>query len=303
MSRFASVLREFRDGNTRHASDDVSDIVLRDLDGRATVAVLRGPEFLQFFLLRLLFLLQFEREVVLLFFHGLLLFLYELFELVFGFLQFRRGLRLLQAFACRGLIEHVNSFVRKVSLAQVALAQGDGGFDGFVGDFKVVKILEALLESFEDQDGVLRQRLLDHDGLEPALESAVFLDRAVFIHRRRADDPERSAGESGFQNIRSIQGPFRGSRADDRVHLVDEEDDLVLALRCFLDNVIEALFKFAPVLGTSDERTHVEDEHADISERLRNGVHGDALCETFDDGGLSYARFADENGGCSSFCD
>ncbi len=87
--------------------------------------------------------------------------------------------------------------------------------------------LVALLESAKDRDRVGHRRLADEDRLEAALEGRVLLDvRAVLVERRRADGAQLAAREHRLQQVPGRHGALGRARADDRVQLVDEQDDL-----------------------------------------------------------------------------
>ena len=87
--------------------------------------------------------------------------------------------------------------------------------------------LVLLLDAAEDRDRVLDRRLADEDRLEAPRERGVLLDvLAVLVERRRADAVEFAAGERRLQEVRGVHRPVRLAGADERVHLVDEEDDL-----------------------------------------------------------------------------
>jgi hypothetical protein len=79
----------------------------------------------------------------------------------------------LQTLACRSFVQHVDGFVGQVTLGQVPLPQVHRCFHGAIGDGEMVELLEALLETFENLDGIGNRRLVDHDGLEAAFQSAV----------------------------------------------------------------------------------------------------------------------------------
>ena len=92
--------------------------------------------------------------------------------------------------------------------------------------------LVALLQPAQDRDRVLDARLVDHDRLEAALERGVLLDvLAVLVERRRADRAQLAAGEHRLEQVGGVDGALGGARADDRVQLVEEQDDLAAARR------------------------------------------------------------------------
>jgi hypothetical protein len=105
-----------------------------------------------------------------------------------------------------------------------------------------------------------------------------------------------AARERGLQHVARIHGPLGPARADDRVQLVDEEDDLAFLLREVLEHALQALLELAAELRARDQRTHVERENALPLQPFGHLAVHDALRETFDDRGLADAGLADQHG-------
>src|SRR5581483_1113148 len=100
-----------------------------------------------------------------------------------------------------------------------------------VAEPHLVVRLVALLQSAEDGDRVGHRRLADEDRLKAPLERRVLLDvLAVLVERRRADAPQLAAREHRLEHVRRVDGALRRARADDRVELVDEEDEVALGV-------------------------------------------------------------------------
>src|SRR4030095_956302 len=92
-----------------------------------------------------------------------------------------------------------------------------------VRDRAVVVLLVPLADAHEDVDRLLERRLLDHDGLEAALERGVALDvLAVLIERRRAHALELAARQRRLQDVRGVDRALGRAGSDERVKLVDE---------------------------------------------------------------------------------
>ena len=65
--------------------------------------------------------------------------------------------------------------------------------------------------------------------LEAPLERGVLLDvLAVLVERGRADAAQLAARERGLQHVGRVHRAFGRAGADERVQLVDEEDDAAL---------------------------------------------------------------------------
>ncbi len=95
--------------------------------------------------------------------------------------------------------------------------------------------------------------------------------------------------------MRGVHRAFGRARADDRVQLVDEQDDLALGVLDLLEHGLEPLFELAAELGAGDERAQVEGDDLLVLERLGHVAANDPLGEAFDHGRLADARLADQH--------
>ena len=119
--------------------------------------------------------------------------------------------------------------------------------------------LIALLEAAQDRDRVLDARLADHDRLEATLEGRILLDvLAVLVERRRTDAAQLAAGQHRLQEIAGIHCAFRRAGADDRVELIDEEQNLAVRLRDLIEDALEAFLELTTVFRTGNQGAHVE---------------------------------------------
>ena len=157
--------------------------------------------------------------------------------------------------------------------------------------------LVALLETAEDGDRVGGRRLADEHGLEAALERRVLLDvLAVLVERRRADGAQLAAREHRLQHVGGVDRALRRARADDRVQLVDEDDQLALGGSDLPEHGLQPLLELAAVLRAGEQRADVERPHALALQPLRHVAGDDPLREPLDDRGLAHAWIADQHG-------
>ena len=192
---------------------------------------------------------------------------FELHGLSFELIDFCREAVEFDLETRRGFVDEVDGLVRKKSIRDVAIAQSCRGNDGGILDADTMVNFVALLDSTQDSNGVFGAGLIDHDGLETAFERRIFFDVfPIFVERRRSDGAELATGQLGFEQVRGIDRTFAGAGSDDRVELVDEEDDLSLALGDFLEKGLEAVFEFSAILGPGDHRSDVEHDEALVLE-------------------------------------
>ena len=165
----------------------------------------------------------------------------------------------LHAQARCGLVDQVDRLVGKEPVADVAVREHGGCDQRGVPDLHAVVGLVALLEPAQDRDRVGHGRLADEDRLEAALERGVLLDvLAVLVERRRPDRAQLAAGEHGLQQVGGVDGTLGGACADDRVQLVDEEDDVAGRVLDLLEDGLEPFLELAAVLRSGEQRADVE---------------------------------------------
>ena len=165
----------------------------------------------------------------------------------------------LDAQAARRLVDEVDGLVGQEAAGEVAVGEHRRRHERGVLDAHAVVHLVALLEAAQDGDGVLDRRLADEHLLEAALEGGVLLDvLAVLVERGGADHAQLAAGQHRLEHVAGVHGALGGARADDRVHLVDEGDDLALGVGDLLEHGLQPLLELAAVLGAGHHRAEVE---------------------------------------------
>ncbi len=121
-------------------------------------------------------------------------------------------------------------------------------------------------------DGHRFRRLLDLDHLEAAGQRGVLLEIfLVFGPGRRGDGAQLAARQRRLQQVGRIALPGRAAGADQRVRLVDEQDD-----RLGADAFTSSMTDFKPVLelalhaGARLQQPEIERAHGDIAQRRRH---------------------------------
>ena len=196
----------------------------------------------------------------------------------------------------RGLVHEVDGLVREEAVAHVAIREHGGRDERGVADLDAVVRLVALLEPAEDRDRVGHGRLADEHRLEASLERGVLLDvLAVLVERRRADRAQLATREHRLEQVRRVHRAFCRARPDDRVQLVDEEDDLARGVLDLGEHGLQPLLELASVLRAREQRAHVERPHALALQALGHVARDDALREPLDDRRLPHTRLADQH--------
>ena len=198
--------------------------------------------------------------------------------------------------ATGGLVHQVDRLVGQEAVLDIAVGQLRRSDDRAIGDAHTVVQLVFVLDPAQDTDRVLDAGLVDEDRLEAPLQRGVLLDIfLVFVERGRADAMQLAAAERGLEQIARIHAALARAGADQRVHFVDEQDDLPFGTLHLVEHRLEPLLELAAHLGARHERAHVQREHLAPLERLGHVAERDALREPLGDGGLAHARLADED--------
>ena len=216
-------------------------------------------------------------------------------DLVLELAVVRRCLHATDAQARARFVDEVDRLVREVTVGDVAVGEVRRGHERLVGDRDPVVLLVAVAQTLQDLDGVRDGRLLDLDGLEAPLERGVLLEvLAVLVERGRADGLELAAGEHRLEDAGGVDRALCGTRPDERVELVDEQDD-VAAGADLLQHLLEPLLEVAAVAGTGHQGPEVERVELLALQSLGHLTADDVGGETLDDCGLADAGLTDEH--------
>ena len=195
------------------------------------------------------------------------------------------------------LVDEVDRLVRQEAVRDVALRERRRGDQRGVHDAHAVVHLVALAQAAQDRDRVRHRGLADEHGSETPLEGGVLLDvLAVLVERGRADRAQLAAREHGLEQVGRVDRALGCARADDRVQLVDEQDDAAVGRGDLLEHGLEALLELAPVLRARQQRAEVERPDAPLLQALGHVARDDALREPLDNRRLANARLPDQDG-------
>ena len=195
------------------------------------------------------------------------------------------------------LVEDVDRLVGQLPLVDVPAGERRAGLDGVFGVRHFMMVFVGTLQAAKDLHGIIDAWLVDVDVLESTGKGFVLAETgAVLFVGRRPDAAEGAVGERWLEEVGGIECTAAGgARTDDHMNLIDEEDGLrVVFERC--EHRLQTLLKVAAVPGTRHEGTHVEGVDVDAFEHLGNVSVDDTPGKTLDNGCLTHAAVADEEG-------
>ena len=195
-----------------------------------------------------------------------------------------------------GLVHQVDGLVRQETVRDVAGGEGGRRDQRRVGDAHAVEHLIPLLQAAQDGDAVLDGGLIHQHRLETALQGRVLLDiLAVLVQGGGADAVELAPGQHGLEQVAGVHAALGLPRANDGVHLIDEQDDAAVALFDLIEHRLEPLLEFAAVLGPGDQGAHVQGEDGAVLQGVGHIALDDPLGQALGDGRLAHAGLTDED--------
>ncbi len=291
------LLGELEDGDAGPVRQYLGDLLVVDLGDLVEVA--RLPLLLALALLAeqlLLRIAQVRGALEVLRVDRRLLVATDVGDLLVELAQVRRRGHAADAHAGAGLVDQVDRLVGQEPVGDVAVGQCGRLHQRRIGDRDAVVGLVAVAQTLEDLDGVTDARLADLDRLEAPLQCRVLLDvLAVLVERGGTDGLQLATGQLRLQDAGRVDRALGGTCADERVQLVDEQDD-VAAGGDLLEHLLEALLEVTAVARARDQRAEVERVELLVLQRLGHLALDDGLRQPLDDGGLADAGLADQHG-------
>ena len=130
--------------------------------------------------------------------------------------------------ACR-LVHQVNGFVRQKAVTDIAVRQRGGSNQRAVRNFNPVVEFKFFLDAAENRNCLLNIRLADINRLKTPRQRGIFLNIFfILIEGGSAEAVQLPPGQSRLEQVRGIHRAFRGTGADQCVHLINKQDDAAL---------------------------------------------------------------------------
>ena len=98
-----------------------------------------------------------------------------------------------------------------------------------------------------------------------------------------------------FQHISGIHSAVRLSCSDDRMQLIDKQNNLSVTVFHFFKNCFQSFLKLAPILCSCNERSHIKRKDRLIFQTFRNVATDDPLGKSFYNRCFSDSRLSDKH--------
>ena len=158
-----------------------------------------------------------------------------------------------------GGVEQAHRLVRQLARRDVAVREPHRRLDRLVEDLHLVVLLQRRDDAAHHQDRLVLVRLVDLDDLEAPGQRRVLLEvLLVFGEGGGGDGAQRAAGQRRLEQVGGVAGAGRAAGADQRVRLVDEQDDRLGRGLHLLDHLAQPLLELALHAGAGLQQADVE---------------------------------------------
>ncbi|MNZ22709.1 hypothetical protein D3C78_398080 [compost metagenome] len=146
----------------------------------------------------------------------------------------------------------------------------------------------ASFKAAQHEAGIGVVGLIDLDHLEAPLQRGVSLEvLLVFGPGGGGDGTQFAAGQGGFEQVGGIGTAGLVTCADERVGLVDEQQDRRGRLLHSIYDILQALLELAFYAGTGLQQAEIQCAHADLLEAVRYIAASNPQCQPFDKSGFT----------------
>src|SRR5580698_7691120 len=108
-------------------------------------------------------------------------------------------------------------------------------------------------------------RLFDNDQIKATGKRTILLYFfTIFVISCRANATQFTACERRFQDVGGIHATFVAACPNQRMQLVEEQNDLALACPALIDNALDPLFEFPAILSPCHHGGKVKSEYSAV---------------------------------------
>ena len=152
-----------------------------------------------------------------------------------------------------------------------------------------------ILQSTQDRNRVLHSRFFYHNRLETPFQSGIFFNiLSVFIQSGSTDTVQLTTSQHRFQHITRIQSTVRLAGTNNGVQLINEQNDLSVAVLHIIQYGFQTFLEFTSVFCTGYQCSHIQSEYLLVLQSLRDITFYNTLCQPFHHGGLTDTGFTDK---------
>ena len=159
-----------------------------------------------------------------------------------------------------------------------------------------MEYLISFLQATENGNGIFHCRLIYHNRLETTGKCSILLNvLSVLIQSCCTDTVQLTSGKHRLQHVSCVHGAVCLTCTHDQMKLIDKQNDLPFALLHFLKYCFQTFLKLATILGTCNQRTHIQGKNLLILKAFRYISCHNTLCQSLNGSCLTDTRLTDQN--------
>ena len=198
--------------------------------------------------------------------YGILLICNQYFYVMFQFQNIIRNACILKMYARANFVKNIYGLIWEETVCYISVCQFHTCFQCFVAIDNLMEFLIGALNIMKYLQSFLRRCRIDDYLLESSFQSTVFLNTlAIFVQCCCTDALYYSTSQGRFQDVGSVHGTFCASGTNERMNLIDEEDDFWVRLQ-FVHNSLDTLFERTTIFGASDKTCEIQADDTLIKE-------------------------------------
>ena len=197
---------------------------------------------------------------------------------------------------CAGFIYQVNCLIRQETISDIPIRKGCRSNQRLILNLNTMEYLIPLFQTAENGYGIFHSRLFYQNRLEPPFQCGILFNvLTIFIQRCRANTVEFAPGQHRLQQISGIHCAIRFSGTYNGMEFVYEQNDAAFTFLDFIQDSLQTLLKFAPVLCAGNQCAQIQGKDLSIFQIIRNISSDNSQSKTFCNGSFSDTRFPDQN--------
>ena len=137
---------------------------------------------------------------------------------------------------------------------------------------------------------------IDHNRLETTFQCRILFNiHTILIQCRSTNTMQFTSGKHWFEHIAGVHSAIGLAGTDNRMQLINKQNDLSFTLLHFFKNRFQTLLEFATVFRTRYQGTHIQRKDLLVFESFRHISANNTLCQALNSGSLTNTGFTDQD--------
>ena len=198
---------------------------------------------------------------------------------------------------CRScLVNQVNCLIRQITIVNISFRKLNCSHNRFIGNFHLMMLFIFGRDSPKDLNGLFYRGLLHMNSLESPLKCCIlFHIFMIFRYRSGTNELKFSSCQRRLQNVGGIDCALCTSCPDDRMHFVQEKNDIAIFLN-LTNHLFDSFLKLTTIFRACHHSGQIQCEKPLILDRKRYLSGHNAGCKALNNSCFPNSGFSDQTG-------